>query len=88
VAEPHLDHPGDFHWFKGYGPAPVTGACPHTCWHNAQTVIAWGPDMDRYELVACDAECGGECRAWIDGHGVVTSAWLQVGVPAISASCR
>lgn len=93
MAEAHLDHPGEIHWFKGEGPAPVIGPCPHTdCRHLGQSVIAWGPTLDRYELVECgiagDAHgCAGRCRAWVDGRGRVTTAWLQVepvldGVPA------
>ena len=94
MAEPHLDHPGEIHWFRGYAPSPVLGACPHLgCRHHAQSVIAWGPSLDRYELVQCDIpeHCDGGCRAWSDGHGRITTDWLQVewaehclstGVPA------
>lgn len=81
MAEIHLDHPGEIHWFKGYGPSPVLGACPHSgCPHNAQSVIAWGPDYERYELTQCDvaAHCDGGCRAWTDGTARATSPWLQV----------
>lgn len=79
MSQVYLDHPGDVHWFSGYGPAAVTGECPHPdCPHNGLTVIAWGPDVDRYELMACDSECGGGCRAWVNGRGVVTSPWLRV----------
>lgn len=84
MAEPHLDHPGEINWFKGEGPAPVIGPCPHTdCRHLGQGVIAWGPTLDRYELVECGIAgsangCGGHCRAWVDGHGRVTTPWLHV----------
>lgn len=81
MSEIHLDHPGDLHWFKGYGPLPVIGPCPHhQCRHNAQSTIAWGPDKLRYELVACDVDehCNGSCRAWTDGSFANTSPWLQV----------
>lgn len=88
MADPHLDHPGEIRWFKGEGPAPVLGPCPHSCKHLGQGVIAWGPTMDRYELVECgirpsglggdNTDCAAQCRAWIDGYGLVTTAWLQV----------
>lgn len=79
MAEPHLDHPGEVHWFSGYGPRQVIALCSHDeCRHHALTTVAWGPDMARYELVECDADCAGNCRAWIDGRGVVTSQWLAV----------
>lgn len=81
MAEAHLDHPGDIHWFHGYGPATVLGNCPHgNCAHNAQSVIAWGPSYDRYELVACDVinGCATGCRAWVDSQGRVVTPWLQV----------
>ena len=81
MAEPHLDHPGDYHWFHGYGPREVIGPCPHlACPHNAQSVVAWGPDMTRYELMDCDVDdgCAGNCRAWVNGRGVTTTPWLRV----------
>lgn len=79
MAEAHLDHPGDFHWFSSYGPLPLLGECPHVdCPHSATSVIAWGPDLTRYELVQCDLDCDSSCRAWIDGHGAVTTPWLRV----------
>lgn len=81
MAEAHLDHPGEISWFKGYGPAPVLGPCPHAgCPHNAQSVIGWGPDMRRYELDQCDVTegCATECRAWADGHGRTTTPWQHV----------
>ncbi|MGD9989057.1 hypothetical protein [Pseudonocardia sp.] len=87
-AQAHLDHPDDFHWFKGEGPRTVMGPCPHTtCRHHAQSVIAWGPDLTRYELVTCDVDehCAGNCRAWTDGSARSTSPWLQVAALAGSA---
>jgi hypothetical protein len=86
MAEPHLDHPGEIHWFSGEGPAAVLGPCPHAgCKHLGQGVIAWGPTLERYELVKCgtpgnveDGRCAGACRAWVDGRGRVTSKWLQI----------
>jgi hypothetical protein len=81
MAEAHLDHPGEVSWYKGYGPSPVLGPCPHCdCPHNAQSVIGWGPSLDRYELSQCDVAegCDGGCRAWVDGRGRVRTAWLQV----------
>lgn len=87
MAEPHLDHPGEIHWFKGETPRPVIGPCPHTaCKHLGHGVIAWGPSLDRYELVECglpgDGGCGAECRAWSDGDGRITTVWLHVAAPA------
>lgn len=84
MAEPHLDHPGEIHWFKGEIPLPVLGPCPHAdCKHLGQGVIAWGPALDRYELVECgmasDAKgCAAQCRAWVDGRGRTTTPWLHV----------
>lgn len=80
---PPLPRDGDVHWFSGYEPGQVLGACPHTrCPHNAVAVIAWGPDFTRYELVVCDARgdgcCNSGCRAWIDHRCRVTTAWLAV----------
>lgn len=86
MGEPHLDHPGEWHWFSGYGPAEVIGPCPHTtCKHWGQSVIAYGPDLDHYELVTCDDSdgCRGYCRAWVDGQGrvddrdQVSTPWLE-----------
>jgi hypothetical protein len=92
MAEAHLDHPGDIHWFKSHGPAPVLGPCPHTaCKHLGQGVIAWGPSMERYELVACgsinptdqaDDDCAMHCRAWVDDCGRAVTAWLHVDLAA------
>jgi hypothetical protein len=94
VGDPHLDHPGGIHWFASECPRPVLGPCPHAaCQHLGQGVIAWGPSMDRYELVECgsinpadeaDDDCAGTCRAWVDGRGRVTTAWLHVGVEAVA----
>lgn len=84
MAEPHLDHPGEFSWFAGHGPLPVLGDCPHhDCRHNNLAVIGWGPDLRRYELVKCTVEgqCEGRCRAWINQHTVATTTWLQVDDP-------
>lgn len=81
-AHVYLDHPGDFHWFSGYGPRQVIGPCPHgNCPHNAISTVAWGPDATRYELVDCDVAdaCEGNCRAWISSHSVTTAPWLHVG---------
>jgi hypothetical protein len=81
MAEPHLDHPGEIHWFRGYGPSTVLGPCPHpTCPHNAQSVIGWGPSYERYELVQCDIpeHCDGGCRAWANSAGAVVTDWLEV----------
>jgi hypothetical protein len=96
VAEPHLDHPGEISWYAGRGPAPVLGACDHTCGHEHQSVIAWGPTYERYELAQCDVPdgCAGRCRAWIDERGRTTTARLRVDVPEdgrlakIGGECR
>jgi hypothetical protein len=77
----HVDNPGEIRWFAGWGPATVIGPCPHTtCRHHATSVIAWGPDYTRYELVTCDVDghCAGDCRAWSDGSPTATTEWLQV----------
>lgn len=78
-----VDVPGGVKFFEGHGPAPVLGPCPHDCEHRHQTVIAWGPDWERYELIECDQVCAGRCRGWkrvesYDDSGVVDS-WLEVG---------
>ena len=80
MAEPHVDNPGELRWLRGYGPAPVLGPCPHVdCRHLGRSVIADGPSLDRYELMQCDdADCGTSCRAWADGRGRTTTAWLHV----------
>jgi len=83
MAEAHLDHPGEIHWFKREQPLPILGPCPHTtCKHLGQGVIAWGPTLDRYELVECgirgDGGCAATCRAWSDGQGRITTPWLHV----------
>lgn len=80
MAEAHLDHPDEISWYKGYGSAPVLGPCPHDCPHGNQSVIGWGPDMRRYEMVQCDelSGCNTTCRAWADGRGVETTDWLHV----------
>lgn len=84
MAEPHLDRPGEIHWFKGETPFPVLGPCQHACQHWGQSVIAWGPSYERYELVECgrpgDDGCDARCRAWVDGRGRVVTAWLTVAV--------
>jgi hypothetical protein len=62
----------------------VLGPCPHTdCKHWGQSVIAWGPSLERYELVSCGSVgnpdgCGERCRAWSDGQGRITSPWLYM----------
>jgi hypothetical protein len=88
MAEPHLDHPGEIHWFKSERPLPVLGRCPHSgCGHHGQGVIAWGPSLKQYELVECGSRrasdgCAGSCRAWSDGQGRITSDWLHVDLDA------
>jgi hypothetical protein len=67
VAEAHLDHPGEIRWFKGWGPAPVEGDCPHaTCPHESTAAIAYGPDFAHYILDVCEEPqgCAGACRGW------------------------
>jgi len=51
---------------------PVLGACPHYgCPHNSQTVLGWGPDQTRYQLIRCDVQggCEGACRAMLTAGG-------------------
>jgi len=67
MSEAHLDHPGEWRWFHGYGPAEIVGQCPHdSCGHYGTSVIAYGPDFEHYELVTCDDTdgCNGSCRGW------------------------
>lgn len=81
MGEAHVDKPGEISWFSGYGPAAVHGPCPHGgCAHWGRSVIAWGPSLGRYELVQCDQAdgCATSCRAWVDGRGRPTTAWLHV----------
>jgi hypothetical protein len=63
----YVDRPGEAHWFAGHGPARLIGPCPHDCRHHATSVVAWGPDLDHYELVVCDVTdgCDGRCRGWV-----------------------
>lgn len=68
MGEAHLDHPGDWHWFMGHGPAEIIGDCPHeNCPHHAGSVVAYGPDYRHYELIQCDVDegCNGNCRGWM-----------------------
>lgn len=82
MAEIHLDHPGEITWCGEHAPSPILGPCPHVCDHNDQRVIAWGPDLEHYELAQCDVlgGCNGQCRAWTDGGPEMTTAWLQVEI--------
>lgn len=88
MAEAHLDHPGEISWYAGRGPGQVLGECPHVgCPHLDTSTIAWGPSLDRYELVRCvmpGCVGDGQCRAWSDGRGRITTAWLHVAEPATS----
>lgn len=68
MSEAHLDHPGDWTWFAGYGPRKVKGPCPHTdCDHTSMVAVADGPDFDHYELEECRVAegCNGHCRGWL-----------------------
>jgi hypothetical protein len=95
MAEAHLDHPGEISWFKGYGPLPVLGPCPHAeCNHLGDGVIAWGPTMERFGLVTCGSirpadespgDCAGHCRAWVDDRGRQVTPWLNVDLSASAA---
>jgi hypothetical protein len=45
-------------------------------------VVARSDDPERRELLECLADinkggCGGGCRAWSDGRGRITTAWLD-----------
>lgn len=77
MAEAHLDHPGEVRWFKGHGPAPVLGPCPHTdCPHESTAAVAYGPDHAHYVLdagVEPDG-CDGTCRGWF-------GEWLHLDLP-------
>lgn len=67
-----LDNPGEIRWFKSDPEEEhrrPLGPCPHdTCPHNATSTVAWGPDLDHYELIVCDTDgpdcCDGWCRGW------------------------
>ena len=71
-SEVALDHPGEISWFKSDPEEQdrhAVGPCPHAeCEHHGQSVVAWGPDFDHYELVVCDDSgpggCAGWCRGW------------------------
>jgi hypothetical protein len=81
MAVAHLDHPGYTRWFHGYGPAKVSGPCPHTtCPHHARSIIAHGPDLRHYTLEQCEVDegCNGRCRAWHDEYVRTASLWLFV----------
>lgn len=86
MAEVHLDHPGEITWFDGWGSIPIAGLCTHAgCKHQFTSVIAWGPSLDRYELIRCGGwkddepeDCKGDCRAWVDSRGVVVTPWMMV----------
>jgi hypothetical protein len=63
-----LDHPGDLSWVEDYPESErqrrVAGDCPHACMHRFLQVVAWGPDLTRYELRICTDVCAGNCRGW------------------------
>jgi hypothetical protein len=97
MAEAHVDHPGEMSWFVGHGPAPVIGPCPHTdCQHYGQTVIAWGPDAEHYELVQCDGrngfdQCDGACRGWtrvVRGQARGGQSWVKVDLSQERSTTR
>lgn len=55
--------------FHGYdGVLPTDTPCDHDCRHRGQSVIAWGPDVAHYELVACDGGDACGCVTWVDGR--------------------
>lgn len=62
--------PGQVHWFTGKRPTPQTVPCDHPCRHLARNprVVAWGPDIQHYEIVEC-ALCG--CQAWRSYDGML-----------------
>lgn len=73
--EVQLEHPGEISWFKSYPEEehrrPV-GPCPHTeCQHLGTSVVAWGPDLDHYELWVCDDNSPGGCDGWCRGWKAV-----------------
>jgi len=73
-----IDHPDTvIHWFAGYPQEQrrliAAGPCPHICEHRGTSVVAWGSDLEHYELIVCDDACAGRCRAWVpvddNAHG-------------------
>ena len=81
MSEAHLDHPGDWTWFGGYGPRPVKGPCSHDCDHSNVCAIAYGPDFDHYVLEVCRVKdgCNGRCRGWMAEYPADEAA--QLGRP-------
>ena len=53
--------PGIIYWYDGYQPVELGDPCVHSCAHAFHEVIAWGPTVDKYELIRCQL-C--ECRGW------------------------
>lgn len=55
----------EVHMFAGETWHDLGEKCDHDCRHLGQTVVAWGPDIQHYELNHCD-QCA--CRSWLDGR--------------------
>jgi len=92
-----LDHPGEISWIGNHQATPVLGKCPHTrCRHLGHGVVAWGPSIDRYELVQCgspnypesDEYCSGQCRAWADAGARIVTDWLYTPTDLYTAISR
>jgi hypothetical protein len=78
-----VDLPGEVWWFKSdpeEGDRRPVGSCPHTgCRHTGQSVVAWGPDLDHYELIVCDDDNPGGLRRVVSrvaGGGRQRQWWL------------
>jgi hypothetical protein len=69
--------PGVVMWFGNEVPATFLEPCPHTCHDNPSmeltTVLAWGPDLDHYEIRRCEW-C--YCRSWYSAR---TGTLVPVG---------
>lgn len=69
-------------WVRGERHLPPGDYCRHGCGHAPTMVVARSDDPERRELLECLADinkggCGGGCRAWSDGRGRITTAWLD-----------
>jgi hypothetical protein len=87
MAEAHVDQDMagvPIRWYRseiaGEALRKPTGPCPHTDRrHWGRTVVAWGGDLEHYELVVCDDNpgCAGNCRGWSsEVHPRGVRVWL------------
>ncbi len=74
MADPHLGHPGEIVWYKGFGPVPMAGECDHGCEAKDSRAIANGPDFRRYVLEQC-LYC--RCRAWSNDRCIPSTPWMK-----------